>query len=105
MSTFIFVGITSKNTLCKVTGFNISMQKNDSILLSHTGLKYYYKTDRKIFEQLKRKYLSKQWSGANFETQIKEIAHNIRNTKSNQTVKQKKIYQPQQINLLSCYGL
>jgi hypothetical protein len=97
--------ITSKNTLCKVTGFNISMQKNDSILLSHTGLKYYYKTDRKIFEQLKRKYLSKQWSGANFQTQIKEIAHNIRNTKSNQTIKQKKVYQPQQINLLSCYGL
>ena len=97
--------ITSKNTLCKVTGINISMQKDNSILLSHTGLKYYYKTDRKIFEQLKRKYLSKQWSKANFETQIKEIAHNIRNTKSNQTIKQKKIYQPQQINLLSCYGL
>lgn len=97
--------ITSKNTLCKVTGFNISMQKNDSILLSHTGLKYYYKTDRKIFEQLKRKYLSKQWSGANFQTQIKEIAHNIRNTKSNQTIKQKKIYQPQQINMLSFMGL
>jgi hypothetical protein len=97
--------ITSKNTLCKVTGFNISMQKDNSILLSHTGLKYYYKTDRKIFEQLKRKYLSKQWNGANFETQIKEIAHNIRNTKSNQTIKQKKVYQPQQINLLSYLGI
>lgn len=97
--------ITAKNTLCKVTGFNISMQKDNSILLSHTGLKYYYKTDRKIFEQLKRKYLSKQWSGANFETQIKEIAHNIRNTKSNQTIKQKKIYQSQQINMLYSYGL
>jgi hypothetical protein len=97
--------MTVFKTLCKVTGFNISMQKDNSILLSHTGLKYYYKTDRKIFEQLKRKYLSKQWSGANFETQIKEIAHNIRNTKSNQTIKQKKIYQPQQINLLYCYCL
>ena len=97
--------ITSKNTLCKVTGFNISMQKDNSILLSHTGLKYYYKTDRKIFEQLKRKYLSKQWSGANFETQIKEIAHNIRNTKSNQTIKQNKTYHTQQINMLSYLGL
>ena len=97
--------ITSKNTLCKVTGFNIEMQKDNSILLSHTGLKYYYKTDRKIFEQLKRKYLSKQWNGANFETQIKEIAHNIRNTKSNQMIKQKKVYQPQQINLLSYLGI
>jgi hypothetical protein len=97
--------IISKNTLCKVTGINISMQKDNSILLSHTGLKYYYETDRKIFEQVKRKYLSKQWNGANFETQIKEIAHNIRNTKSNQTIKQKKIYQPQQTNLLFNYGL
>ena len=97
--------MTVFKTLCKVTGFNISMQKDNNILLSHTGLKYYYKTDRKIFEQLKRKYFSKQWSKSNFETKIKEIAHNIRNTKSNQTIKQRKIYQPQQINLLSCYCL
>jgi hypothetical protein len=81
------------------------MQKNDSILLSHTGLKHYYKTDKKIFEQVKRKYLSKVWFNSDFDTQIKEIAHNIRNAKSNQKIKQKKIYQPQQVNLLSCLEL
>ena len=97
--------ITSKNILCQVTKINISMQKNDSILLSHTGLKYYYKTDRKIFEQIKRKYLSKQWIKADFKTQIKEIAHNIRNAKGNQKIKQIRIYQPQQVNLLSHLGL
>lgn len=97
--------IQSKNILCQVTKINISMQKNDSILLSHTGLKYYYKTDRKVFEQIKRKYLSKQWIKSDFETQIKEIAHNIRNTKGNQKIKQIRIYQPQQINLLSYLGL
>ena len=95
----------AKNTLCKVTGFNISMQKDNSILLSHTGLKYYYKTDKKIFEQLKRKYLSKQWFKSDFEKQIKEIAHNIRNSKSNQTIKQIRIYQPQQINLLNQFSI
>jgi hypothetical protein len=88
-----------KKHLCEVTGFNISMQKRDSILLSHTGLKYYYQTDKKIFEQIKRKYLSKVWLKSNFKTQIKAIAHNIRNTKSNQTIKQKRIYPPQQFNL------
>ena len=31
---------------CLLTGLNISMQKRDSFLLSHTGLKYYYKTDK-----------------------------------------------------------
>ncbi len=97
--------ITSKNILCKVTGLNISMQKNDSILLSHTGLKYYYKTDRKVFEQIKRQYLSKQWIKSDIDKQIKEIAHNIRNAKGTQKTKQIRIYQPQQVNLLSYLGL
>lgn len=95
----------SNNTLCQVTGLNISMQKNDSILLSHTGLKYYYNTDKKIFNQLKRKYLSVQWIESDFKTQIREIAHNIRITRSNQKIKQKRIYQPQQVNLLHHLGL
>jgi hypothetical protein len=95
----------TKTTICKVTGFNISMQKEDSILLSHTGLKYYYNTDKRIFEQIKRRYLSKIWFKSNFETQIKEIAHNIRNTNSNLRIKQKRIYQPQQINILNQLGI
>lgn len=97
--------IISENILCEVTKINISMQKNDSILLSHTGLKYYYKNDKKVFEQIKRRYLSKRWSSSDFETQIKEIAHNIRNAKSNQGIKQDRIYKPQQVNLLSYLGL
>lgn len=88
------------NSICKVTKVNISMQKDSSLLLSHTGLKYYFKTDKKIFEQIKRRYLSKRWYNSNFETQIKEIAHNIRNHRSNQNIKQTKIYQSKQFNLL-----
>ena len=101
-----YENINSKNNnICEVTKVNISMQKDNSILLSHTGLKYYYKTDKKIFEQIKRGYLSKRWHNSDFETQIKEIAHNIRNQKSNQKIKQTKIYQPQQVNLLSYFNL
>jgi len=91
--------------ICKVTKVNISMQKDSSLLLSHTGLRYYFKTDKKIFEQIKRGYLSERWHNSDFETQIKEIAHNIRNSKSNQNIKQTKIYQSKQINLLSNFNL
>lgn len=94
-----------KSIVCKLTGLNIEMQKENSYSLSHTGLKYYYETDPKIFEQIKRRYLSNRWSSSDFETQIKEIAHNIRNAKSNQGIKQKRAYKPHQINLLASLGI
>jgi hypothetical protein len=80
-------------------------RQHRSILLSHTGLKYYYKTDRKVFEQIKRTYLTKQWIDSDFDRQIKEIAHNIRNAKSNQNNKQNRIYQPLQVNMLSVLNI
>lgn len=88
-----------QNRICLVTGINISMQKDDSILLSHTGLKYYYQTDRKVYEQIKRKYLSKKWFNTGLKNEIKEIAHNIRNHKSNNDRKQLKLYRPGQKRL------
>ncbi len=81
---------------CKVTGFNISMQKDNSILLSHTGLKYYYKTDKKIFDEVKRKYLTALWFKEDHKTQIKEIAHNIRNRHNTLRRKQDRLYTPGQ---------
>lgn len=94
-----------KNILCKVTGFNISMQKENSILLSHTGLKYYSRTDKKLFEQLKRIYLSERWFKSDFKTQIKEIAHNIRNADSNRNIRQNNIYKIGQITLLEQFQI
>lgn len=94
----------TKDNICIITGVNISMQKDNSILLSHSGLKYYFKNDKKIFEQIKRRYLSNRWYNSNFETQIKEIAHNIRNHRSNQQIKQNKLYQNNQTNLLSMFS-
>jgi hypothetical protein len=93
--------IRSKRVVCQVTNIDISMQKDNSILLSHTGLKHYFKNDKKVFEQIKRRYLSKRWSSADFDTQVKEIAHNIRNANSNKRIKQGRIYKPQQFNLLA----
>lgn len=93
--------IMSERVVCPITNINISMQRDSSVLLSHTGLKYYYKNDKKIFEQIKRKYLSRVWINSNFDTQIKEIAHNIRNAKSNQNNRQKTLYKPHQTNLLN----
>ncbi|MFB9056666.1 hypothetical protein ACFFU9_07910 [Mariniflexile ostreae] len=87
--------------LCVVTKLNISMQKEDSILLSHTGLRYYFKTDKKIFNEVKNKYLSGNWIDSEHETQIKEIAHNIRNTNSNQTIRQRKLYTKNQMRLFN----
>lgn len=96
-----FKKVDSKKRFCKRTGLDISMQKDKSNLLSHTGLRYYHETEKIVFEQIKRKYLSKKWINSDFENQIKEIAHNIRNYISNRKANQNKIYRPHQINLLS----
>lgn len=96
--------IRSKRVVCQVTNIDISMQKDNSILLSHTGLKHYFINDKKVFEQIKRRYLSKRWSSAGFEIQIKEIAHNIRNANSNGKIKQERIYPTNQFNLIGLFS-
>ncbi|MDO9260838.1 MAG: hypothetical protein Q7U08_02715 [Flavobacteriaceae bacterium] len=90
---------------CIVTGLDISMQKEESFLLSHSGLKHYLKKDYQLFEELKLKYLTNKWNHSNLDIQIKEIAHNIRTNKYNKTNKQRRLYQPQQTNFLSQLGM
>ena len=84
---------------CKVTGVDISMQKEGSILLSHTGLKHYYNNNKKEYEKIKNKYLSKKWIDADFETQIKELAHNIRNKHHNRKTSRESKYPSSQVQL------
>jgi hypothetical protein len=86
---------------CLITGLNISMQKSNSFLLSHAGLKYYYKTDKKVFNEVKRKYLSHKWIDANDKIQIKEIAHNIRNKYNNNLVSQSKYKNQLELKFIS----
>lgn len=94
---------SQNNNFCLITGLDISMQKEGSFLLSHTGLKYYYAHNRKLFDEVKNKYLSVKWFYTDTETQIKEIAHNIRNKVSNTRIKQQKLYTQQQTNLLTYF--
>jgi len=75
------------------------MQKKGSFLLSITGLKYYFNTDKKIYNEIKRQYLTDKWQKSSFDIQIKEIAHNIRNIRNNQKVKQSRLYPKHQTYL------
>jgi hypothetical protein len=86
---------------CKVTGVDIGMQKEGSILLSEVGLKHYKELDPDLFNQIKTKYLSKKWSEANETVQIKEITHNIRNYKTMHKQKQEIMHIASQPSLLS----
>ena len=102
-SSYIGLNVTQNRSktdgiICLVTGLNISMQK-DSFLLSHTGIKYYKKTDAKVYNEIKRKYLSAKWIDANDKIQIKEIAHNIRNKYNNNLVSKSKYKNQLQLNL------
>lgn len=90
---------TQFNNQCLLTGLNISMQKPKSTFLSHTGLRYYYKTDKKIYNEVKNKYLSKLWINADHATQIKKIAHNIRCKSSNTMTSRKRKHNPLQMEL------
>jgi len=71
-----------KNRVCRVTGLDISMQKESSKFLCVTGIKYYQLHNAKIFQELENR-LSKKWQFATMETRIIEIAHSIRNENNN----------------------
>jgi hypothetical protein len=86
--------------VCKVTGLNISMQRDDSLMISHVGLKYYLSNEPQKFNELRQSFLSDNWREADLKTQIRELAHNIRNNDSNQRISQRKRYPAQQFNLL-----
>ncbi len=89
----------NKVRFCKVTGVCIDMQRDDSLLLSHTGLNYLYEIDINTFNRIKNKYLSKKWINADIVTQIKEIAHNIRNKANNYKRKYLRLYPANQPTL------
>lgn len=65
--------------VCPITGFGISMQRTNSRLLSHAGLRYYREFNYNVYRSLERRFLSTRWLYESNEKKIKEIAHNIRN--------------------------
>jgi len=68
----------SKIKVCKLTGIDISTQRETSFLLSHTGLKTLIETNPKEYQRIKNIFLSDNWATSSTDKQIKEIAHNIR---------------------------
>jgi hypothetical protein len=90
-----------KTKSCLITGVDISHQKKDSFLLSHTGLRILQKESPDMYLIIKNKYLSKKWVDANDETQIREIAHNIRNKCSNSRISLRKRYNPKQTTMFT----
>jgi Skp family chaperone for outer membrane proteins len=81
-----------KRRVCKVTGLDISMQKEDSEFLCTTGIKYYKRNDPEIWLELWKR-LSSRWYGYSEETQIEEIHHSIRNEYFNKIHNTKKSIQ------------
>lgn len=71
-------GVTISKT-CKLTGLDISMQKEDSILISHRGLKILSNSYPEQFDRLTDLYLSYKWHSSSPQLKLKELAHNIRN--------------------------
>jgi hypothetical protein len=71
--------------LCTLTGIDITMQKENSHLLSHKGLYDLLENAPTEFERIKRIFLSRPWQKSPIEIQVKEIAHNIRNAYHNRT--------------------
>jgi hypothetical protein len=88
--------VVTESKLCSITSYDISMQKDNSKILSHSGLKYYKRNHYHIFKEIERKYLSTIWINSDEQTKIREIAHNIRNSCSNQKIKQERLYIPTQ---------
>lgn len=96
------VSLTKK---CIITNVDISMQKEDSFLLSHSGLRYYFEKDINLYNRIKNEYLSYKWINSPMNVQIREIAHNIRNKASNTRVRNSKYYIPQQYNIVRELGV
>ena len=93
------LGTLQDYRVCLVTGLAIDMQRQNSKLLSITGLKYYYKHQKGVFIEVATRYLSKKWIKEEFDTQIKELAHNIRNAKSNSMIRRAKFVNNGQFTL------
>ena len=73
-------GVTNSNKKrnCPLTGIDISNQRNDSFLLSHTGLYELLESNFNEYKRIENIFLPDRWKDATRQEQIKEIAHNIR---------------------------
>jgi len=78
---------------CPVTGLDISMQAKNTKFLSTSGIIWYYKNEREIYYQFLAIRLSENLKTKDLKSQIRGIAHNIRNSESNPRNNTKKAIQ------------
>ena len=74
-------------------------------MISKIGVMYYFYYYPYIYQELEKRHLTDKWIHTNIEKQFKEIAHNVRDTKRNRTVKLDRIYPKHQLNLFSVLSL
>jgi len=75
---YIELNCTENKKVCKVTGLNISMQKETSKFLCTSGLKFYKEHNPEKYSELEKR-LSDKWRDATEIKRLEEIAHSIRN--------------------------
>jgi hypothetical protein len=75
---------------CLQTGVNISMQKDGSHFLNIVGLRQLRFISPNEYKRIRSEYLTPRWYGDNLETQMTEIAHNIRTRYRNSLRRDKK---------------
>ncbi len=74
----IELNCTDNKRECKVTNYDISMQKKDSKFLCTSGIEYYQKHFPEIYRELEKR-LSDKWKNASIKKRNIEIAHSVRN--------------------------
>lgn len=80
---------------CLVTGYDISMQKEESKFLNVTGLRYYKNLDIESYQGLELQFLTGHWYGETEIIQMRQISHNVRNRYRNNFSK----YYPNQLSI------
>ncbi len=88
MSQFIHNIYLKNVTYCKITGIDISNQKENKNYIVGTTIRELKEKDFKTFEKLLRRYKTKNWVNFTIDRMIKEIAHRVR--RNYQTLFEKK---------------
>lgn len=88
------------SSICRVTGLSLKGQKTGSHFLSHTGLKLLYENDKMKFDFVLQKHLPKQYKNSDLETKIIQTAKSIRTKDCIAHIKQNKILQSNQSQMM-----
>lgn len=75
---YIELNCTDNKKVCRVTGLDISMQKETSKFLCTSGLKFYKEHNPETYSELEKR-LSEKWKNESERKKLTELHHSIRN--------------------------